>query len=170
MSASSHDAPTQQSGHGDHAHAHAFDGEPVQVLPPDEPRTPGWVPLLGVLLFVLGGVVILLSGDDDAASGTAPEKTTAETTRPQAAAPPAPQPPAPPGAAPTAPAVQRLSPEQAKLLQQRLDDARARQAAQPGGQPPAPGAQPGQVPPSRPILRPVPTAQIPPPAPGGGAQ
>lgn len=188
MSAS-HDASTSSAHavHADHHHAHAFDGEPVKVLPPDEPRTPGWVPLLGVLLFVVGGVAVLLSGDD-ASPGATPEKTSAEARpSPQAAEarPPAAQ---PPGGTP--PALQRLSPEAMKAAQQRLDEARARQAAQAaqqGGepaapQPAAPGAQPGQAQPGRPqpgqpqrnVIRPIEDAPArrpaPAPAPGGAAQ
>ena len=48
--------------HGPDTHDdHAFTGEPVQVLSPDEPRTPGWIPLLGIAFFTDAGR--LWSGD-----------------------------------------------------------------------------------------------------------
>jgi hypothetical protein len=49
-------------------HAHAFDGEPVQTLPADEPPTPSWLPILGLLLFVFAGVALLATGDKSGAS------------------------------------------------------------------------------------------------------
>jgi hypothetical protein len=73
-----------------------------------------------------------------------------------------------PGGAPTAPAVSRLNPEQAKALQQRIEEARARQqAGQPGAQPtpnPAGRPQPLQPQPLQPQPQPQPRRPAPPPA------
>ncbi|HLM74448.1 MAG TPA: hypothetical protein VK459_17200, partial [Polyangiaceae bacterium] len=90
--ASSSSAHGPHAAHGSHAdphHAHAFDNEPVKVLPPDEPRTPAWVPALGLLLFVFGGVYVALSGDNAASGSATPEKTTAEARQAPAADAPA---------------------------------------------------------------------------------
>jgi len=55
-------APAPHGSHVPHTpDAHAFTGEPIQVLPADEPRTPGWLPLLGIALFT-GAAVIFLAG------------------------------------------------------------------------------------------------------------
>jgi hypothetical protein len=100
--------------HDDHE-AHAFDGEPTNVLPADEPRTPGWLTVLGLVFFV-GVAVALLAGQDpaapDAAAAPAPQGQ-AQVVHP-AAAPtaPAPQMVAPPGT------VRRLTPDQIQQLGQ----------------------------------------------------
>ncbi len=133
----------------DHDHQHAFDPEPVRVLPPDEPRTPLWVPLLGLALFVIAGTWVLLFSGGSGPEGQGPDKQSAAKTTPpselavQPVAPP-PQMRLPtPGATPSSPSVQRLSPEQAKALQERLEQMRNRgvTAQPPPGQPqpPAPG-------------------------------
>jgi len=159
-----------------HAHdSHDFDGEPVKVLAPDEPRTPGWVPALGLLLFVGAGIAVLVCGQADAkttATG-APDSAAAPAAAPVKAPSPLPSIVQNPGqnAAPGAsgaPALTRLTPEQAKALQQRIDEARARQPQ--GGQPPgAPGGPPTTPPPSQPDLR-RPMVPLPAPAPGGAPQ
>lgn len=167
--------------HSSQAHdAHEFDGEPVKELAHDEPRTPPWVPALGVLLFVGAAIALLVCGQDDVKTpaNTAPDSAAAGAA-PQAKVPatppsiiPNPMQNAAPGASGN-PTIQRLSPEQAKALQQRVEEARARQAAQ-GGQPQAaPGGQPGTTAPSRPEvvkqLQPLPTP-TPTPRPEGAAQ
>jgi hypothetical protein len=132
---------------GDHAHAHAFDGEPVQALPADEPRTPTWLPLLGLLLFVFAGVALLVTGDKpdenadkpapSAAASPPPGTPTAQAanaqapSRPAAAVPQAPRPsPAlqasgSPAATGSAPLV-RLSPEQIQALQKQIEEVKAK--------------------------------------------
>jgi hypothetical protein len=100
---------------GDHAHAddhaHAFDDEPIKTLPADEPRTPAWLPLLGLVLFVGVGVAFRATGNT-----TAP---TAAPTAPTAA---------PATAAPINSAI-KLGPEQIKQLQQAMDQQRAKLGA-----------------------------------------
>jgi len=159
---------TAHDAHSTQAHdAHSFDGEPVKHLPPDEPQTPGWVPALGLALFVLVGIWLLASSAGDGSSTkpaspdapSAPEDRAAQV-RPAIAPPgivPGQRPaPAAPGQS-VAPPVARLTPEQAKALQQRIEQARAKQQAA-GVLPPQPGqpAQPAQPQPA--------------PQPGGGQQ
>jgi hypothetical protein len=109
----------------DHDHDHAFDGEPTDVLPADEPRTPGWLPALGIVLFVSAAVAFLATRDD----GAQPAADNAAVAPPAAAPAPAQS-----GAAD---AIRRLSPDQIRALQKQIDTMRAKQ---PGGA--APAAQP----------------------------
>lgn len=104
--------------HGHDAHE-AFTGEPVQELAADEPRTPGWLPLLGIGLFTAAAVVFL-AGRDSAAGAAKPEPV-APAAAPQPAAP-APAPPPPSASA----RPRQLSPEQIKQLQKRADDMKAK--------------------------------------------
>jgi len=159
-----HDAHAIASaGHHD-AHDH-FDNEPATELGPDEPRTPAWIPYLGIALFFTAGTAALICADED--------KPAVEKAVPAEVAPngqPAPRPvptPAvrPPGAVPlqpgqpTAPnALKQLSPDQAKELQRLIDQRRAqpnpnvdaaRPAPQPGAAPPA-APQPGAAQPGAP--------------------
>ena len=108
----------------DHDHDHAFDGEPTDVLPADEPRTPGWLPALGVVLFISAAVAFLATRDSNAQP--APEKAAVvqAPARPQQAAAPAPS-PAQSGADA---ALRRLSPEQIATLQKQIEAMKARQA------------------------------------------
>jgi hypothetical protein len=121
-----------QDAHVAHAHdahdAHAFDGEPVSVLAPDEPRTPGWIPALGLALFVAAAVVALAGGTNASEGEAAKDAQSAATAAPPApAAPPAHEPirpvarpvrppPAAEGTAPPAGAgngpLKRLTPDQ----------------------------------------------------------
>lgn len=75
------------AAHG--ADAHHFDGEPAGELPADEPPTPIWVPILGLVLFVLAGTAFLAG-----AAADAPATAPAQGTEKEAAARPAPTPPA----------------------------------------------------------------------------
>jgi hypothetical protein len=87
---SAHDAHQQHQA--DHHDDHAFTGEPVDELPPDEPRTPGWLPVLGVVLFTLAAVVILVGRtSSDASTSDAPAGAAehAVGAAPKPAAPPA---------------------------------------------------------------------------------
>jgi hypothetical protein len=143
--------------HGAEAHDD-FDAEPARALPAGEPRTPGWIPALGLALFVAFGVAFLVSVSDDA-----PEARSAApvVTAPPASPPPRPTVPPAPGAAqrpaPGVPAsalpgpgnVKRLSPEQIQELREKLKGAQQKRLGAPleGGQerpatppaPPAPG-------------------------------
>ena len=118
-------------------HDHDFDGEPTDVLPADEPRTPGWLPVLGIVRFVSAAVAFLATRDSGAqAAAPAPERAlaaavTAPPPRPQPAAAPA---PAQSGAA--ADALRRLSPEQIRALQKQIEGMKAKQAAAAAAQPP----------------------------------
>jgi hypothetical protein len=122
--------------HGPDTHDdHAFTGEPVQVLSPDEPRTPGWIPLLGVAVFTTAAIAFLSSGSaaeapKEGASPASPNAM-ADTPRPppptgaaQMRPQPRPLPPvgAAPGAAPagTQPQPRALTPEQRQQLMQQL--------------------------------------------------
>jgi hypothetical protein len=149
-----HDAHAADA-HGADAH-HDFDAEPARELSPGEPRTPGWVPALGLALFMGAGLVFLLRGADDSA---APEGKPATTASPPAAAPPAAPQRAIPGAGQARPVpppqgsqpnLQRLSPEQIQQIRQRVQE----RQQQPGGAgaPGAPGAAP---PPPRPAPAPA---------------
>jgi hypothetical protein len=74
--------------HDDDSHGHAFTGEPIRELPADEPRTPGWLPVLGVALFTLAAVYVLAGhataeGGDGATNAVA----TAQADAPRTAAP-----------------------------------------------------------------------------------
>jgi hypothetical protein len=121
MSSASH-------AHGHDAHeSHTFDAEPVKELASDEPRTPGWIPVLGIALFTAAAVYALTIGGDPPASQ---EPKAAEATAQVAqVAPPAPPTPAarPAPAAPAPPAtVQKLAPEEAKQLTEKIKGARTR--------------------------------------------
>lgn len=132
--------------HGAPAHAHHdhdhFDGEPAHELSPGEPRTPGWLPAVGLALFTVGAIWLLVSGDADKA-----EPVAAADTKPAAAAPAHAPPPenghparmrprpgrgTPPPAAGTA-GVRKLTPDQIEELKKRIEKARQqRGVGQPG--------------------------------------
>ncbi|AKT44050.1 hypothetical protein [Chondromyces crocatus] len=60
--------------HHDDAHHDDFDPEPVQELSPGEPRTPGWVPALGLAFFVSAAIgLLVVLNDDEAEAGGKPE-------------------------------------------------------------------------------------------------
>jgi hypothetical protein len=129
-------------------HDHDFDGEPVKELAPDEPRTPGWVPLVGAAVFVLGAVFLLTRGDAEPPGGSG-EKGDAHAGHdhpplPPAAAAPQQQPrPVQPIQAPARPVqpgqpmpagsdqpnVKKLTPEQIKDLQKRVLEAKQKREA-----------------------------------------
>lgn len=144
-------------------HDHGFDGEPATELGPDEPMTPGWLPALGGALFLmlaLAGVIMSRDGLDAAnnaaGNNAAGNSAAGNNARPgaQTVAQPAEQAPrpavmptrpqilkpgqdnadAPPG---DKPALNHLSPADAKDLQERLKKAMQERAK---NQPPAPGA------------------------------
>jgi hypothetical protein len=116
--------------HGHDAHDdHAFTGEPVQVLPPDEPRTPGWVPLLGVALFTTAAVIFLAGSGNSAKEGGTPAAATANPAA--AAEPPKPAPAQPTPAQPT-PTPRPITPEQRDQVMQRLGQGQPAGSARPG--------------------------------------
>lgn len=132
------------------AHAHDFDGEPVQELAAGEPRTPSWVPMLGLGLFLVAGIYGLRAMGSGEAAGAAPGASASASA---AVAPP------PPAAAPRGEAVQidprgaraagsaaPMDPEKLKELQDRLlkmrDEGKLLPA--PPAQPPAGGPPAGQ--------------------------
>jgi hypothetical protein len=110
---------------------HAFTGEPVQVLPADEPRTPGWLPLLGIALFT-GAAVVLLVGQ-----GATSPPSAVPVVKPD----PAPLPTAPSaagtGSGAVADAIHKLSPEQMAQMRKRLEERNAKGAPSPGRTAPA---------------------------------
>jgi hypothetical protein len=134
--------------HAAHAaadHDHAFDGEPIDELPADEPRTPGWIPVLGIVLFVTAAVGFLATRESaEQPAAPAPERAAVEA--PAAPPPPLPQPqriaqpiaPSPAAASADA-ALRRLSPDQLRALQKQIETMKAKQ---PGGA--AAPAQPGR--------------------------
>ena len=139
---SAHDAHGGSSdAHAAHAHD-AYDGEPATALSPGEPRTPGWLPLLGLALFVSAGVYFLVGGDSPAGATQAPLAPM------DLAAPPPPPPPAAPRPSPVAPGMRpaqpagsadglrKMTPQQMDELRKKIEDARAK------------GGLPGQPPPS----------------------
>lgn len=133
---SAHDA------HGASAHAHddheAFDGEPAHELSPGEPRSPAWLPALGLAFFSC--VAVYMLAGSDASAGSAPPKPLTPPEPAVTAAVPAPMPPQPRAAAPSGSAVRRLSPDQIEQVRKRVEDARAKGQAAPGGRPADPHA------------------------------
>ncbi|MEO7033827.1 MAG: hypothetical protein ABI548_08090 [Polyangiaceae bacterium] len=104
-----HDISEAMSGHGHDDSASAYEAHDdhhetsSDDFPEDEPRSPGWLPLLGGALFLAGILAfIVFGGDDAAAAGSAVVADAASAPLPAAAAapPPAAQRPAmrlPPG-------------------------------------------------------------------------
>lgn len=131
--------------HDDHddgaAHAHDFDGEPTRELSPGEPRTPSWVPMLGLGLFLVAGIYGLTatSGGEDEASAAASAGASASAA-PAAPAPPAPRGEVvridPPGARPagTAPDPERVREIQERIMKMR-EEGKLPVAPQPQPQP-----------------------------------
>ncbi|APR83660.1 Hypothetical protein A7982_09009 [Minicystis rosea] len=128
---SAHDA------HGASAHAHddhdVFDGEPAHELSPGEPRSPNWLPALGLALFTLAGVYMLSGGDSNATGLTPPRPLPVEPAalavhaapeRPARAAPPVRADAAPPGSG----SVRKLTPDQIEELRKKMEEARGKGA------------------------------------------
>ncbi len=133
------------AGHHDAAHHHDFDNEPAQELPPGEPRTPGWVPVLGLFLFFLAGTAWLVmgSGDEDASKAPDQKPASAEQQPAGGAAAPA-QPQAPEGQARPAPAptgsggLRQLTPEQAREIQKQIEAIQQQRGLKPSAPPQQP--------------------------------
>lgn len=128
-------AQEDEPGHDEHDD---FDGEPAQELGPGEPETPNWVPLLGVALFVVGGIYFLSTMDDEGDSSPKDEPAAtaqAKPTLPPPAATPArpaarPRPAAAPGAS-GKPALGLTKEKARELLEQAQERRRKREAAAP---------------------------------------
>jgi len=137
-----HDAHADHdAGHHDH-----FDNDPIQELPAEEPRTPGWIPVLGLALFFLAGTAWLVMGGSDDSDKPKAEAANVEAAPAAAPAPPPPN-PAAQQAAPARPApmpigsggLRQLTPEQAAQIQKQIEAMKALREKQGQGQP-APGA------------------------------
>jgi hypothetical protein len=81
------DASHASSAHESHsAHAHdVYEGTPADTIPPDEPHTPGWLPLVGVGL-VLAAILFFAVGHEDSASAAAAGSASAAPEAPPAPA------------------------------------------------------------------------------------
>ncbi|MFO0758992.1 MAG: hypothetical protein U0359_21040 [Byssovorax sp.] len=134
-------APHGSADHGAASHAHDFDGEPIAVLPADEPETPAWLPALGLVLFVTAAIAWLAHGDAPATQGTdaKPTLTAAAVVAPPQPAQPA-QPPPTPAARPSGSGgLGNLSPEQLAELRKRIEEMRSKRGLPaPTGAPQAP--------------------------------
>ena len=152
-----HDAHADASaGHHD-AHDH-FDNEPATELGADEPRTPNWVPYLGLALFFSAGVACMLCSDEDKPAADKPVAAAVAVEAAPAAQPmprempmpgvrpgtPVPLQPGQPAGANGINALKQLDPNQAKELQKLIDQQRAQQPGANGAAPPVP--QPGAAP------------------------
>jgi len=117
----------------DHDH---FDNEPIQELAAEEPRTPTWIPLLGLALFFLAGTawLVLDNGDDEAKPKSEPAAVVQAAPPPEGVAAPNPViQPRPQPAQIGSGGVRQLTPEQAAQIQKQID---AMRAAQQAGKPP----------------------------------
>jgi len=117
---------------------HAFDGEPARELPPDEPKTPAYIPAIGLSLFlvVLVGALVTTRSDGD---DTAAKTEALPSARPPASAPAAPVVSAqvrPQGSTSAAPA-RKFSETEIKDLQKKAAEMRRRREEQ-GKAPAAP--------------------------------
>lgn len=132
------DASHAAEAHASHSHD-AYEGKPADTIPPDEPHTPGWLPIVGAGLALAAIMAFALSDptEEPAAEAAAPSATAA-------AAAPAPQP------------AERAEPQQPRV--QRLALPGASGAARPPGLPSAmmrpsrrpPGAPNGATAPAQP--------------------
>lgn len=122
-------------GAADAHHDHDFDGEPARTLGPDEAPTPGWVSGVGAAVFALAGVYFLVGGSEPAAPGkSAPAAQAAPppaATQVGATALPARPPSGAPSGAAAVDALKKMSPDQMKDLQRRIQE--AAQKAKPQG-------------------------------------
>lgn len=123
-----------------HHDDHIFDDTPASALPVDEPRTPGWIPAVGLALFLAALVLVLATGDDAPRSGAAaPEPAEAAAQAPAERPTNAPmvvRGPTAPASAGAQPRPQR-TPEQMKEIQRRMEEARGKQPAPPPANLPA---------------------------------
>ncbi len=130
------DGDTVEAHEGAHDH-HGFDPEPASEITDEEPRTPMWMPAVGVTLLVVGGLY-MATGDE---APTTDEAAPAMTTW------------AAPGNAAEEPAdapAKAPDPTQAQRIQQQIQDFQARQRGQGPGAGQRPAVRPGQRPGQRP--------------------
>ncbi len=73
------------AGADDHGHD-AFDPEPVVELGADETPSPGWLPIVGAVLFTLGVGFVFFPGADAIAKAPEPAPTVAPAVKPAAPA------------------------------------------------------------------------------------
>ncbi|MEP7053174.1 MAG: hypothetical protein ABJB12_22610, partial [Pseudomonadota bacterium] len=87
MSGHGHDDGNEaHEAHDDHHHHETTSDD----FPDDEPRSPGWLPLLGGLLFLAGILAFFVfTGSDAAADGSAPAAIQSAAAVPAPTAPPA---------------------------------------------------------------------------------
>lgn len=129
---SSHDAHGA-SAHGHDAHDH-FDGEPAKELSPGEPRTPSWLPALGLALFSVAALWLLTGNDAPVEGQPAAEPAKAAAAEPAPAPAPRPRGTAAPAlgrgeAAPPTPPVRKLPPERQAELKKVIAEAQAKAKA-----------------------------------------
>ncbi len=93
------DASHASSAHESHsAHAHdVYEGTPADTIPPDEPHTPGWLPIVGVGLTLAAILFFAVNHEDSASAAAAGAASAAPEAQEAAPAPanaptPAPQP------------------------------------------------------------------------------
>ena len=117
-------------------HDHDFDGEPAKELSPGEPHTPNWVPLVGVAVFVAGALFLVTQREaapPDAAGAKPPTPAAQTVAQPQQ---PQPRPiqaqPRPAPAGSDSP-LKKLTPDQIKDLQKRVQEAREKKQQEGGG-------------------------------------
>src|SRR5262249_15213370 len=110
----------------------------------DEPKTPVWVPAVGLAIFFVVIVAWLVRGSGAAAAGPAPEAQVAAPPVQQTAPQPPPPSPVPPASGPPIPSglpsagPRPLTPDQARDLQKRIDEMKQRRGGAPGPVAPAP--------------------------------
>jgi hypothetical protein len=96
------DANHASGAHESHsAHAHdVYEGTPADTIPPDEPHTPGWLPIVGIGL-TLGAILLFaLRHEDTPSAAAAPSPQAAAEAAPAPANAPPPRPARPEGSAP----------------------------------------------------------------------
>jgi hypothetical protein len=139
MSSAQHAHAGAHGAAGHHDDHHDFDNEPARELPADEPRTPAWIPVLGLAIFFLGAVAWLWSssnGDEDKTSAASDKPAAAAQQQAQPAPQPVPDQGAQPGQARPMPpsigsgGIRQLSPEQARQIQQQIEAMQRQRAAQ----------------------------------------
>ena len=141
----------------DAAHHDHYEGIPADRAGPDEPRTPLWLPLVGISLLLVAMLAFLLTRP---AGKTGAELAKEASPEPSAAAAPAAQPaqPTQPGTAPN-PRLRNLPPHVASALAQVRGTPVQPPPDAPGNAAPAGAAQPTARP--RPAPGTAPTANPP---------
>jgi hypothetical protein len=131
------EAAAHDAAHAAAAHHVDFDPEPIRELPPDEPRSPMWLPLVGLGLLAAGGLWLgLRTGALDSAAApaatatasagatAAPRPATTMIPRPGGTVLPTPRSTAtavPSGALPSKSDIDRLREQMRKAIESRKD-------------------------------------------------